>query len=115
MNERQCKIVLIGEESTGKTCLFNRLAYDYFDESITPSLAPACYRKEFFSENTQKVILDLWDTGGQKRLRSLNKIFYKNAQIIVFVYSITNRNSYLEIKDYWIKEVLHICLDIPCI
>ena len=46
----------------------------------------------------------LWDTIGQEKLKSLTKIFFKNAKIVILVYDITNKKS-LEELNYWLKEV----------
>ena len=52
--------------------------------------------------------LNLWDTIGQEKYRSLTKIFIKDSKIVIFVYDITRLESFKEL-DYWystIKEVL---------
>jgi small GTP-binding protein len=49
--------------------------------------------------------LKIWDTAGQETYRSINKIFYKEAKIVIFVYDITNIKSFKEIGSYWLHEV----------
>ncbi len=34
----------------------------------------------------------------------MNRLFYKNAKIVIFVYDITNKKSFDDLK-YWIEEV----------
>ena len=51
-----------------------------------------------------KYILDLWDTIGQENLRTMNKLFYNNSRIVIFVYDITSRESFEDLN-YWINEV----------
>ncbi len=36
--------------------------------------------------------------------RSLSKIFIKNAAVIILVYDITDSSSFVELRDFWIKE-----------
>ena len=50
----------------------------------------------------------LWDTIGQERLKSLTKLFFKNAKIVILVYDITSKQSFKNLEN-WIhdcKEVL---------
>ena len=46
----------------------------------------------------------IWDTAGQEFYRSINKIFIRNAKIILITYSIIDRKSFEEV-DYWINCV----------
>ena len=47
---------------------------------------------------------EIWDTSGQYGNRSLSKIFIKNAAVIIFVYDITDSSSFVDLKNFWIKE-----------
>ena len=52
----------------------------------------------------KKYNLEIWDTAGQEQYRSLTKIFINDSKIVIFVYDITNRESFNEI-DYWVNTV----------
>ena len=52
----------------------------------------------------KEIKFDIWDTVGQEKYRSLAKIFYKDAKVIVFVYDITTEYSFNELKNYWYEE-----------
>ena len=54
--------------------------------------------------------LDIWDTAGQEVYRSLNRIFYKDAQIAILAYNITNENSFKNISSIWFPQVKE-CVD----
>ena len=51
------------------------------------------------------MVLDIWDTAGQEKYRSLTKFFYKDALMVIMVYDITRRESYDNVKNYWYKEI----------
>ena len=56
----------------------------------------------FYIKGEEKTIsLALWDTCGQERFKSINKIFIKGSQIILLVYDITSRNSLEQLNDYY--------------
>ena len=50
-------------------------------------------------------MLDIWDTAGQERYKSLTKFFYKDAQMVILVYDITRKESYDNLKNFWLKEI----------
>ena len=52
-------------------------------------------------------MLDIWDTAGQEKYRSMGKMFYKDAYIVLFVYDITNIGSFTELKNVWYKELMN--------
>ena len=100
-----CKVVLIGESGVGKSCIISRYTKDYFSSS-TPSTTGACYNsKEVFFGNNKSINFEIWDTAGQERYRSLAKVFYKSANVCILVYDITRKESYDELKEYWIDEI----------
>ena len=49
--------------------------------------------------------VQVWDTAGQERYRSLAKVFYKSANVCILVYDITRKESFDELKEYWIDEI----------
>ena len=46
----------------------------------------------------------MWDTAGQEQFRSMNKIFIKNSNIILFIYDITRKKTLTELN-FWSKYV----------
>ena len=55
--------------------------------------------------NNKEITFDLWDTAGQEKFRSIAKINYKDAAVIILVLDITNNLSFQSIKDYWYPQV----------
>ena len=51
-----------------------------------------------FPELEKSIKFDIWDTVGQEKYRSLAKIFYKDAKVIIFVYDITKEFSFNSVK-----------------
>ena len=97
------KTVLVGESGVGKTSIISRFITDSFDPEVLSSSSAQFISKTIKLEETT-IKFDIWDTAGQEKFRSLAKIFYKDAKIIIYVYDITDKNSFEEIKNYWYKE-----------
>ena len=103
---KTCKIVLVGDAGTGKTCIIDRFVNDKFDKTQMTTACPSfCSKAINYPEYNKTINLDIWDTAGQEIYRSISKIFYKNASVGVLVYDITNITSFKNIKEFWYKEL----------
>ena len=96
------KIILLGESGVGKTNLIRVATGEEFEENSMSSSSGSYKESYYISSTNKKYVYHLWDTAGQEAYRSLNKIFVKNAKIVIFVYAIDNAPSFKEL-DYWIK------------
>ena len=103
---KEVKVVLLGESGVGKSSIIKQYVTKTFDPDIDSSISSKYISKEITVPDIEKKIkFNLWDTAGQEKYRSLAKIFYKDANIIVFVYSIENLKSFEGLKSYWYEEV----------
>ena len=96
------KIILLGESGVGKTNLIN-ISLDREFEQNSTSTIHSSYLEGVLDYNNKKYTYALWDTAGQEIYRSLNKIFIKGSKIIIFVYSIENKESFNQIE-FWINN-----------
>ena len=104
------KVVLVGESGVGKTSIINRLINNEFSLERAITIGGNYTSKKInLPKYNKKIDLEIWDTAGQENYRSFTKIFYKNAKIAIFVYDITNANSFKEIKNYWSKQIKEDC------
>ena len=100
------KVVLVGESGVGKTSIIKQFTSHKFDPDCPASISSQFSSKIVNISNSKKAIrFDLWDTAGQEKYRSLAKIFYKDARIIIFVYEITNKKSFEGLQTYWYQQV----------
>ena len=100
------KLVLIGESGVGKSSIIKQYSAHVFDPDMDASISNKVIVKTLELKDIGKTIkLNIWDTAGQEKYRSIAKIFYKDAKIIVLVYSIANKDSFQTLKNYWYPEV----------
>jgi small GTP-binding protein len=103
--EEDCKMILVGESSVGKTCIINKYMFSKFLPDPTSTVGSSYLRKTLYFEKT-KINLDIWDTAGQEIYHGLTKIFMKQAKIAILVYDITNYESFEQLKKYWYDQII---------
>ena len=102
------KVVLLGESGVGKTSIISQFTSNKFNPRCATSVSAQFISKnKEFPEYQKTIKFDIWDTVGQEKYRSLAKIFYKDAKIIIFVYDITTEFSFKALKDFWYKETVN--------
>ena len=99
-----CKIVIFGESQVGKTSIIKRYLGYQFDEEIISTFGLENEKKTITIDN-KKVKIIFWDTAGQERFRTLIKAAYKNLDIAIFAFDLTNMETLNEIKKFWFNEV----------
>jgi len=99
-----CKVVILGEPGVGKTSIISRYITNQFFPVVI-STTGASYSTKLLKIENDKIKFQIWDTAGQERFRSLAKIFYQNAVAVILVYDITIRDTFEQLKEYWIKEI----------
>ena len=106
MNEPESiKVVLLGESGVGKTSIISQFTTNKFNPRCPTSVSAQFISKTVdFPELGQSIKFDIWDTIGQEKYRSLAKIFYKDAKVIILVYDITTEFSFNGLKEFWYNE-----------
>jgi small GTP-binding protein len=102
-NSNLIKVILVGDSGTGKTQLITVAAgFEFNSTSLTTT--SCSYVQIKLQKNKKEYKINLWDTIGQEKYRSLTKIFLKDSKIVIFVYDITNRQTFESLK-YWKKII----------
>ena len=103
------KVVLLGEAGVGKTSIIHQFTYHTFDPDCISSISAQFVSKTIDYQGYGAIKYDIWDTAGQERYRSMAKIFYKDAKVIVLVYDITSQNTFDGLKNYWYEQIKINC------
>lgn len=103
------KIAIVGESFVGKTSLLK----NFIDgEKPSPQDIPATIGVDFFTKTLERDVNDtrkqvqvqLWDTAGHERFRTITPNFFRQAQGIIVCYDITDRKTYEDV-DFWLNEL----------
>jgi len=77
----EIKAVMIGKFSVGKTSILTKFRSGTFTENTTKTIG-VDFNALHFEHNTTDYYLQLWDTAGQEKYRSIARLYYKGAHIV---------------------------------
>ena len=103
----EIKITLVGNSSVGKTSLIEQFINKKFNTDVSVTIGESHFSK-YLKIYQKNLLITLWDTAGQEKYKSLNKLFLKNSNIVIFVYDITNIQSFNDLKTTWIPLVIDL-------
>ena len=95
-------IITLGNSGVGKTSILRRFSDNVFDENMLITLGMCFSYKNFILKNGQEIQLKLLDTAGQEKYKSLTKSYFKNADGVLFVFSLNEKESFDDMLN-WIN------------
>ena len=97
------KLFLIGDSGVGKTCILKRFSDHDFNSAFISTVAIDL--KVRTVEIGDKIIqLQIWDTPGQERFRTITAAYYRGAMGFMLVYDVTSEKSFENIRN-WIGHI----------
>ncbi|KAL3880689.1 hypothetical protein ACJMK2_032909 [Sinanodonta woodiana] len=97
------KIVLIGDAGVGKTCLVRR-----FTQGLFPPGQAATIGVDFMIKTVEidgeRVKLQIWDTAGQEKFRSITQSYYRAANALILVYDVCSQATFDSLPQ-WISDI----------
>ena len=106
------KVILVGDSGVGKTSLINSFYCGKFTDTI--STQTSYFVNKRYTIDQIEYDIQVWDTPGQERYRSLTKLFLRGSNICILVYDITHKESFLSL-DFWIETIKENLGDDPII
>ena len=106
-NIKTAKLVIAGHINVGKSSILYR--FDHDDLPTVSSTVGVSFARKCYKRDEEILSLDIWDTAGQERFYSISSIYFRNATHCIFVFDLTDYNSF-KMVDKWIKS----CNDANC-
>lgn len=100
---RKFKLVILGDQSVGKTSIVTRFMYDSFENAYQANVGIDFFSKTMYLED-RTIRLQVWDTAGQERFRSMVPSYIRDSTVAVVVYDIANVGSFHKTSK-WIEDV----------
>ena len=108
------KILLLGDTSVGKTCFLMRYTDNTFQEIHMSTIGLDYKLKNVQLDDGKMYKIQIWDTAGQDRFRSITKNYYKGAHGIVLIYDITDKKTFDNVRN-WLRQIKEEVSDKVCI
>lgn len=94
------KILVLGDNSVGKTCLLNRYTQDvFFNADVTIGVNYSTMSLEI--ESGILVKLEMWDTAGIEAFRSIVALHVPGKHGFLLVFDLTRPDTFENIKKSW--------------
>ena len=103
------KLIFLGDQGVGKSCILNRFMNDTFTEEYQATIGLDFQSKNVQIDN-QDIHLLLYDTAGQEKFRSLIPMYTRDANIILLVYEVTSKDSFLHLN-HWLNDLTTVKKD----
>jgi small GTP-binding protein len=97
------KILIVGDTGVGKSNFIYRYTKNKFSRSNLSTVGFESNSKEIEITN-RKIIVQLWDSAGQDKFKSITKTLFNRVQGIIILYDITDKHSFLNVSN-WIKLI----------
>ncbi|CAD8185732.1 unnamed protein product [Paramecium octaurelia] len=98
-----CKFLILGSSQVGKTNLLTRFTDDNYSESHITTIGVDFKFKEV-KTNGKVMKMQIWDTAGQEKFRTLTQNYYKFAHGVLLVYAVDDLKSFQEIT-FWMNSL----------
>jgi len=97
------KILLIGDSGVGKSALLLRFADDTYHESYISTIG-VDFKIRTIKLDGKSVKLQIWDTAGQEKFRTITSSYYRGAHGIIVAYDVTDEASFNHVNN-WLQEI----------
>ena len=96
-NITKYNIITLGSSAVGKTSIFHRLIDDKFIKVYQTTLVANCLEYHL-KYGGNKYTFVFWDTSGQEKFKSITANYLNNADGVLFVFDINNKDSFDDLE-----------------
>jgi small GTP-binding protein len=97
--KKTIKILLLGDAGVGKTTIVNSFITNKYVEDMGSTIG-----LDYKSKVLNGINFQMYDTSGQERFKMLVNSYYKQTDIVVFIFSLDNIKSLENIENSWIPN-----------
>ncbi len=98
------KILLLGDSEVGKSCFLMRYSDNVFVENYITTIGLDYKLKSVKLDSGKTIKVQLWDTAGQDKYRTIAKNYFKGSHGILLLYDVTKQSSFENIRE-WIHDI----------
>ena len=108
MSDYIFKSILVGDTNVGKTSLMNKFISSELNK-IHDITIGVDLESKLLNINSKIIKLQIWDTTGQERFRSIISSYFRNCAIAFIVFDVGNNKSFHNAYTYWFETLKKKC------
>ena len=105
--KQEYKVIMMGDSGVGKTSIIQRFSTHTFDYSMETTIG-ASFISKVIPTQFGNATLNIWDTAGQEKYKSLLSTYSRGAQAAILVFDLTIPSSFQDINK-WLDELYKYC------
>ena len=94
---------MVGDSNVGKTSVVLRYTKNIFHDEFLNSIG-VDFKSKDINIAGKKIKLQIWDTAGQEKFRTITTSYYRGAHAIAIVFDLTKRETYEHVKR-WLNDI----------
>ena len=99
------KLVFLGDSNVGKTSIIHRFCENKFEENGIVSTIAVAFKNKFLKiDSYTQVNMNIWDTAGQEKYRSMTRDYLRNSHGVFLVFDLSNKKSF-DSLNFWLREI----------
>jgi small GTP-binding protein len=104
------KCIFIGDAGVGKSSIINRYINNTFSYTTFSTIGVDFFVR-YVHTDKYNIKLQIWDLAGQQNYRNIARSYYRNAEVLFYVFDKKNRESFTNFSN-WINDFRHRLDDI---
>jgi len=106
------KVIVLGDSGVGKTALMTQFVVKKFSYTYKTTIGADFMAKEL-NVDDRLAVLQIWDTAGQDRFRSLGTSFYRGADACILVYDVNIAKSWEHVENWRNEFIMEVGIPDP--
>jgi small GTP-binding protein len=109
------KILIIGDPAVGKTSLLLRFVKGSFSGDTMNTVGSEEYLSKELTVDGQKTTLNIWDTAGQEKFRTITSSYYRGAEGVIIVFDLNRQETFDHVAKWHEQIVRYASEEVPVI
>eukprot|EP01120_Amphizonella_sp_Union-15-10_P005984 TRINITY_DN1850_c0_g2_i1.p1 TRINITY_DN1850_c0_g2~~TRINITY_DN1850_c0_g2_i1.p1 ORF type:complete len:188 (+),score=41.44 TRINITY_DN1850_c0_g2_i1:38-601(+) len=105
--DKLLKVLIIGDSSVGKSSLLVQYTEGNFTDTFISTIG-VDFKIQTLNMNGQRVRLQIWDTAGQEKFRTITSSYYRGTHGVIVVFDLSNQETFDHVQN-WMAEIDKSC------
>lgn len=109
------KILIIGDPAVGKTSILLKFVKGTFSGDTMNTVGSEEYLSKEITVDGQKTTLNIWDTAGQEKFRTITSSYYRGAEGVIIVFDLSRQETFDHVAKWHEQIVRYASEEVPVI